>query len=156
MRKLPIVIFAALSATVAAQHHDPAHHGATLPLSAESRVPVNFPETLKEHTLANMRDHLLALQEIQTALSKQEYDHAADLAESRLGMTSLTQHGAHEVAKYMPRGMQDIGSTMHRGASRFAVTAKDVSVTGDLKPALAAFADVVGACVACHAGYRLK
>jgi hypothetical protein len=103
-----------------------------------------------------MRDHLLALQEIQEALAKQEYDRAADIAEHRLGMSSLALHGAHDVAKYMPKGMQEAGTGMHRNASRFAVAAKDAAATGDVKPALAALASTTAQCVACHAGYRVK
>lgn len=129
----------------------PGHAG-----GAERRQAVRFPKTLKEHTLTNMRDHLLALQEIQAALAKADYDRAADVAEQRLGMSSLRLHGAHEVARHMPQGMQDAGTAMHRSASRFAIAAKDAAATGDLKPPLEMLSQVMGACVACHAGYRLK
>lgn len=122
---------------------------------ADARQLVKFPEPLRSHTLANMRDHLLALGEIQEALSRSQFDQASDIAEQRLGMSSLKLHGAHEVAKFMPRGMQDAGTAMHRSASQFATVAKDASVTGDLKPALAEPAKVNQTCVACHAGYRL-
>jgi hypothetical protein len=122
----------------------------------DTRQVVHFPKALREHTLTNMRDHLLALQQIQAALSKQDYDLAGDIAEQRLGMTALSVHGAHEVAKYMPKGMQEAGSGMHRNASRFAIAAKDVSATGDVKPALEALSNVTAQCVACHAGYRLR
>ncbi|MFS8084796.1 MAG: hypothetical protein ACMG6H_04140 [Acidobacteriota bacterium] len=94
--------------------------------------------------------------QIQEALAKQEYDQAGNIAEQRLGMTSLTLHGADEVAKYMPKGMQEAGSGMHRNASRFAVAAKDAGATADVKPALEALSRVTAQCVACHAGYRVK
>lgn len=103
-----------------------------------------------------MRDHLLALQEIQLSLAQQEYDRAADIAEQRLGISSLALHGAHEVARYMPKGMQEAGTAMHRHASRFAVAARDAGATGDLKPVLESLSGVIGQCVACHAGYRVK
>jgi hypothetical protein len=122
---------------------------------ADARQLVKVPEPLRSHTLANMRDHLLALGEIQEALSRSQFDQASDIAEQRLGMSSLKLHGAHEVAKFMPEGMQDSGRAMHRSASQFATIAKDTSVTGDLRPALAALAKVNQTCVACHAGYRL-
>lgn len=148
-----------------AQQHDPAmhmqHHAQPAAPAAkaapkDARQAVHFPKALREHTLANMRDHLLALQEIQAALAQQEYDKAADIAEQRLGMSSLSLHGAHDVAKYMPKGMQDAGTAMHRNASRFAVAAKDAGATGDVRPALAALASTTAQCVACHAGYRVK
>lgn len=143
-----------------AQQHDHAMHQqhqaqAAAPIK-DARQAVKFPKALREHTLANMRDHLLALQEIQEALAKQEYDRAGDIAEQRLGMSSLALHGAHDVAKYMPKGMQDAGTAMHRNASRFAVAAKDAGATGDVRPALAALASTTAQCVACHAGYRVQ
>jgi cytochrome c556 len=102
-----------------------------------------------------MRDHLLALQEIDLALAKGDFDKAASVAESRLGMSSLERHGAAHLAPYMPKGMQDIGAQMHRAASRFAMEAQDASTSDDLKPALAALGAVMQQCVACHAAYRL-
>lgn len=166
-KALLIVAAASIAASpwlVFAQHehtHDVASHAQVTTASPDSlakdrRVEVEFPVGLREHTLANMRDHLLTLQEIQAALAAGKFDQASDIAESRLGMSSLAAHGAHEVAKYMPQGMQDVGSAMHRSASRLAVAAQDAGVANDVKPALAALAEVTANCVACHAAYRLK
>jgi hypothetical protein len=126
------------------------------PMADDGRVPVAFPDMMKSHTLANMRDHLLALAEIQDRLARGAFDEASDIAEQRLGMSSLALHGAHEVAAFMPQGMQDAGTAMHRSASRFALVARDASATGELKAALAALAAVSQTCVGCHAGYRLR
>ncbi len=122
----------------------------------DTREAVQFPATMREHTLANMRDHLLALQQVQEALAAEDFDKAADIAEQRLGMSSLTLHGAHDVAPFMPEGMKVIGTSMHRNASRFAVAAKDAGVTGNMKTPLAELSNVTAQCVACHAGYRMK
>ena len=123
---------------------------------ADHRELVHFPPELAAHTLSNMRDHLFALQEINEALGRGQPDKAAQIAEERLGMSSMKLHGAHEIAKYMPQGMQEAGGAMHRAASRFAIEAQNASVTGDLKPALAALGAVMNGCVSCHAGYRLR
>ena len=120
----------------------------------DPREFVQFPDALRQRTLANMRDHLLSLQQIQEALARGQEDTAARIAEQRLGMSSLSLHEAHEVAKYMPEGMQAAGTEMHRSASRFAIEAQNTGVTGDLKPALEALSKVTAAC--CHAGYRLQ
>ena len=124
-------------------------------LPPDTRELVHFPAPLRDHTLASMRDHLLTLQRIQEALAAGQYDAAAKLAEQRLGLSSFGLHEAHEVAKYMPKGMAEAGNAMHRAASRFAVTAQTAGATGDVKPALAALSQVTMACVSCHAGYRL-
>jgi cytochrome c556 len=110
---------------------------------------------MRLHTIASMRDHLQALQEIDVALAKSEFDAAARIAEQRLGMSSLELHGAAHIAPFMPQGMQDIGTRMHRAASRFAVEAQNAGVSGDVRPALAALGAVMQQCVACHAAYRL-
>ena len=148
-----IVLMAGIAS---AQHHGHLPRKGHDPATIDTRVLVHFPPALAAHTLANMRDHLLSLQEINEALAAGQYDKAAKISEERLGMTSLRLHGAHEVAKYMPQGMQDAGSAMHRAASRFAITAQDAGVTGHLKPVLGALSEVMSACVGCHAGYRLK
>ena len=51
---------------------------AAKPTPRDARQLVKFPAQMREHTLANMRDHLLALQEIQSALARSEYDRAAE------------------------------------------------------------------------------
>ena len=123
---------------------------------ADNRTLVQYPEMLRVHTLTNMRDHLLALGEIQEALAAGAFDRAGEIAEQRLGMTSLERHGAHEVAGHMPAEMRDMGTAMHRAASRFAVAANDAAVSGDVRPALAALARVTQSCVACHDNFRLQ
>lgn len=143
------------SAAIAQSHqHDMQGHQAAG--VADDRPLVKFPEPMRIHMLANMRDHLLALQEIQEALARQQYDRAGDIAEQRLGMSSLQLHGAHEVAGFMPQAMQAIGTGMHQAASRLAIAARDAAATGDAKPVLDAMARVTQQCVACHAGYRVQ
>ena len=121
----------------------------------DPRQTVDMPDMMKSHMRVNMRDHLLAVSEIQSALAAGQYDRAADIAEQRLGMTSLEAHGARHMAGMMPEGMQAVGTAMHHAASRFAIAAQEVSVSGDLPRALGALAEVTRQCVACHAGYRL-
>jgi hypothetical protein len=137
-----------------AQSHQ---HGAAKSATdrGDSRQLVSFPEPMRMHTLENMRDHLLALQEINFALAKSDFDGAARIAEQRLGMSSLERHGAAHVARYMPREMQAIGTQMHRSASRFALDAQSAGVSNDVRPALAALGAVMQQCVACHAAFRL-
>jgi hypothetical protein len=161
-KALLIVGAAAIAAApwlVSAQHqheHDPASHAKAAAPADDRRLQVEFPAELRDHTLANMRDHLRALQEIQAALATGKFDQAADVSERRLGMSSLIAHGAHDVAKFMPQGMQDMGTAMHRSASRFAIAAQDAAAANDVKPALGALAEVTATCVACHSAYRLK
>ena len=125
-------------------------------LPPDPRERVRFPAEMRHHTLANMRDHLMALQEIDEALGRADYQHASEVAEQRLGMSSMALHGAHEIAPFMPEGMQKIGTEMHHAASRFAIEAQNAAATGDTRPALTALSQVMRQCVACHTGYRVQ
>ncbi len=122
----------------------------------DARRKIDMPEMMREHMLGNMRDHLRALQEIQAALAKSDFDKAADIAEQRIGMSSLGTHGAAHMAPYMPPPMQDIGAQMHRAASRFSRTAQEAAVKADMAPVLDDFSTLLRQCVACHDSYRLR
>ena len=118
----------------------------------DARQLVKLPKMMQAHMLGSMRDHLQTIHEIQTALAKGESDRAADIAEARLGMSSLVAHNASHMAPYMPKAMQETGTEMHHAASRFALTAKE----GDLTRTLGDLAKVTQQCVACHAAYRIR
>jgi len=151
-----ILVGGSATCAVAQHQHDMSAHHMSAPGAPDARQLVEFPPALARETLANMRDHLQTLQEIQLDLGMGHTDLAAKIAESRLGLSSLELHGAAEVSKYMPQGMQDAGTAMHRAASRFAVIAQEAGATGDLGPVFAGLAEITAQCVACHAAYRLK
>jgi hypothetical protein len=152
-RSLLIAVMLASAAACASSVSDHQSHGAS---QSDGRLLVKFPDDMRVHTISNMRDHLLALQEINIALSRSEFDGAAKIAEQRLGMSSLGKHDAAHLAQFMPQAMQDVGTQMHRAASRFAIEAQSASVSNDVRPALAALGGVMQQCVACHATFRLQ
>jgi antitoxin component HigA of HigAB toxin-antitoxin module len=130
---------------------------AVLALSAhadDTRQLVTMPSPMVQHMLANMRDHLAAITEIQRALGAADYQRAADIAEKRIGMSSLEAHGAAHMAGFMPQPMQDIGTQMHKAASRFALVAQETGADGNLARAVSALSTVTEQCAACHAAYR--
>ena len=118
----------------------------------DPRERVRLPDKMQQHMLTNMRDHLAALNEILTSLRNGRLDEAADIAEQRLGMSSLQTHGANHMAEFMPPGMRRAGTSMHRAASRFALIAQE----GEVLAAYGALSEVTSACVACHSGYRIR
>jgi hypothetical protein len=143
-------------AALAQDHHPMEHEHAPPAVAEDARQLVEFPAPLFEHELANMRDHLRTLSQIQAALAQYDFDRAADLAEKRLGMSSFGLHGAHEVAPYMPKGMQEAGTAMHHAASRFAIATQKAAIDHDVAGALGALNEVTQSCLACHAAYRLR
>ena len=118
----------------------------------DARRLVELPAMMQQHMMSNMRDHLAAINEILISMSNGELDQAADVAESRLGMSSLESHGASHMAGFMPEGMRQAGTDMHRAASRFALKAQE----GAALPAYGALAEITSTCVACHSGYRIR
>ena len=120
--------------------------------SNDDRLLVELPDRMQQHMLSNMRDHLAAINEILVYLGQNKMDKAAETAEYRLGMSSLKSHGAGHMAKFMPEGMRQAGTSMHKAASRFALIAQE----GDALPAYNALSAITSACVACHSAYRIK
>jgi hypothetical protein len=127
------------------------------PTSADPnpRELVDLPPAMREHMLANMRDHLLAIETITRLLAEGRFGQAADTAEERLGMGAMQTHGGHHMAPYMPERMRAVGSAMHRAASRFAVAVRDAEVRDDLAAGFAGLSEVMQQCVACHSAYQV-
>jgi hypothetical protein len=113
---------------------------------------VELPEMMQQHMMSNMRDHLAAINEILMNMATGQLDQAAEIAESRLGMSSLESHGASHMSTFMPAGMRQAGTSMHRAASRFALKAQE----GEAVPSYSALSEITSACVACHSDYRIR
>ena len=118
----------------------------------DPRQFVNLPVKMQQHMMSNMRDHLKAINEILTSMTSGDFDRAADVAETRLGMSSLESHGASHMANFMPEGMRKAGTAMHSAASRLALKAQE----GEALPAYKALSEVISACISCHSGYRIR
>ena len=125
----------------------------------DPRQLVKLPEMMQEHMLGNMRDHLVTLNEIIGDVADAKFDEAAKLAEQRLGMSSLALHDAAHMAPFMPKPMQDIGTSMHRAASRLVIVLQDASISptvDSMRDVNRALHEITTACTACHAAYRIR
>jgi len=125
----------------------------------DTRQMVELPPMMQEHMLANMRDHLVALNEILGELADGNIDAAAKIAEARLGMSSLSLHGADHLGKFMPKEMGAIGTQMHRAASRFVIVAQDAEMNPGKDAQHKVYRALQGItenCNACHQGYRIR
>lgn len=153
-------------------HMQPMQH--TTAASSDTRQHVNFPPEMRQHTLANMRDHLEALSAILSDMSAGQYAKAAQVAEARLGMDSPSAAGCkaedasgksqvskpasmdHQMSRLMPEGMRTLGRAMHQAASDFAVESRKAGKSANPTQALAALAKVTQQCAACHASYKVQ
>jgi cytochrome c556 len=125
----------------------------------DSRELVDLPPMMQQHMLANMRDHLAALDAILAALAEGNIEAASSIAEERLGMSSLTLHGAAHLSQFMPQAMADIGTQMHRAASRFVIVAQDAELNPGReaqREVYRALQEITRNCNACHQSYRIR
>ncbi|MDJ0918437.1 MAG: hypothetical protein QNJ05_11775 [Woeseiaceae bacterium] len=122
----------------------------------DNRELVEMPAETQAMMRAEMRDHLMALSSIMGYLADNDLATAAEVAEERLGRSSMGKHKGTRrgmgPGKYMPKEMKKIGHGMHDAASRFAT----VAASGDLNGSYVALHDVVAACAACHTSFRIR
>ncbi len=153
-------------AAFAEDHHD--HMQMMSKMQKDTRIEVDVPDPMKTMMLSNMRSHQQAVADILLALGKGDGEAAAKIADTRLGMASPGSAACKPnattgelgdmpqmMARHMPAEMRALGMTMHEQATKFAQEAAKVKQGGDLRPALAELGQVVQACNACHAAYRL-
>ncbi len=169
---LPALLLA--SSIASAEESQNGQAAAARAVPAEREL-VNYPPEVKVHMLDNMRGHLQTLAQITGALSKGQYNEAAELADARLGMGSETAAGCrpgdmhnmlpmqaesshldHQMSLLMPEGMRKLGQAMHRSANEFATIARDAAKSGNPAAPLAALGRIEENCAACHAHYRLN
>ena len=126
---------------------------------ADERTLVEMPAPMQAHLLGNMRDHLHALDGVLSALADGDAAAAGKIAEARLGMSSLDDHGAAHMAPFMPEGMRAAGTELHHAASRFAQTVANADVEQTFEAQQSVFAalqNITASCNACHDGYRIR
>lgn len=128
-------------------------------LPVAHRVVVKFPPPLREQFLANMRDHLLAISQIQVALGEGQFSKAAEIAQTRLGIEAASSSACKPGMKhmspftqFMPEEMLEAGRKMHNAADQFARNMQ----AADSRAAWSALSNVTQACVGCHASYQVE
>jgi hypothetical protein len=144
-------------------------------IKIDQRQLVEYPKDAREEFLENMRDHLVALADIVTALATRNYIEAANIASSRLGMESRGADGCRpmkshssmdmmrmhsqpdSMALMMPGDMKKLGQRMHRFADEFAEAARNnTDLQHDDVAVLAALGKLVQACSDCHSKFRIR
>ncbi len=121
---------------------------------SDDRQLVAMPDEVRQLMRKDMLDHLSAINEIMTLLAEDNLDAAADVAETRMGKSSMGKHRATGTGpgRFMPVEMRNIGWGMHESASKLSREARD----GNLRGAYSALQKVTASCVACHYSYRTR
>jgi hypothetical protein len=120
----------------------------------DHRQLVAMPDEASQLMRKDMLDHLSALNEIIALLVENNLDAAADVAETRMGKSSMGKHRATGMGpgRFMPLEMRNIGWGMHESATELSQAARE----GNLKGAYSALQKVTSSCVACHYSYRTR
>lgn len=115
---------------------------------------VAMPAQARELMRKEMLNHMSALNEVIGYLASNQLDAAANLAESRMGKSSMGKHRGTGMGpgRFMPLEMRNIGWGMHEAATELSNHAKQ----GDVKGAYAALQKITSSCVACHYSYRTR
>ena len=149
------VLFAGLLVAIAGWSLSPGPATA----SEDGRELVKLPPMMQEHMLANMRDHLAALNDLLAELAEGNIEKATAIAEGRLGMSSLSLHGAEQLSKFMPQAMAMLGTRMHHAASRFVIVARDAELDPGRESQHKVYKapqEITDNCNACHQTYRIR
>lgn len=120
----------------------------------DARQLVEMPQQVRKVMREDMLQHLAALNELIARLSTNNLDAAAQIAENRLGKSSMGKHRGTGMGpgRFMPPEMRKLGWGMHQAASELA----EVARKGDFQGSLAALQKVSGACVSCHYSFRTR
>lgn len=114
----------------------------------DDRVSLGLSPEMKQHQLANMRSHVAAIQSIVGHLARSEFDEAAEVAHSKLGLTDEMKKMCNTMSSN--EKFTTLGLAFHRSGDELG----DALKTKDLNKSLRALHDTMGYCVQCHATFR--
>ena len=106
-------------------------------------------------------NHLATLNEIIGDIANDKFDAAAKIAERRLGMSSLSLHGAAHLAPYLSAeadaGHRERACTTRQAGWSIVLQDASIAPTVDaMRDVNRALHEVTSACEACHAAYRVR
>jgi hypothetical protein len=125
-------------------------------LAQDPRQLATLPPASVESLREEMRDNLVALNEILSLVVAGKVKEAGVVAEQKLGLSARGRHRDKPMdarpGRHMPAAMHDLGMKGHEAASAFAA----VAATGDREKALAALPGLNASCVSCHLAFRVR
>jgi hypothetical protein len=114
----------------------------------DSRRPLPLPPMMANHQKQNMRDHLVAVQEIIAATATADFA-AAERAASRIGYSEQMGQMCTHMGAAAP-GFTDQALAFHRTADTIAAAARQHDRDGVLR----ALSSTLQTCTACHATWK--
>jgi hypothetical protein len=117
-------------------------------LMMDERIPLNLVPHMKLQQLQNMRSHVAAVQAIVGHLANDEFDLAAEVAHSKLGLTEQMKMMCEHISDN--QDFSKLAMAFHRSGDDLGDTLK----TKDMKKSLQALQTTMNYCVQCHATFR--
>ena len=136
-----------LSAAFAADEkmqHEHHHHVMSM---MDTRIPLGLSAQMKQHQLANMREHLQAINSIVGSISENKFEDASRTAHAKLGLTPEMQRMC---SMFGNEQFMELGIAFHKSGDELG----DALKTGDANASLRALNKTMQYCVTCHAAYR--
>ena len=114
----------------------------------DNRISLGLSPEMKQHQLENMRSHMAAVQSIVGHLANHEFDQAAQVAHSKLGLTEEMKKMCSTMSGNENFGK--LGMAFHQSGDQLG----DVLQGKDMKKSLQALQATLGYCVQCHSTFR--
>ena len=113
----------------------------------DDRISLGLSPAMKQHQLANMRNHVEAVQSIIGLLAEGAFDKASHIAYSKLGLTEEMKKMCNN---FENENFKNLGLAFHKSGDALGDTLK----TKDFTKSLGALHTTMTYCVQCHATFR--
>ena len=117
----------------------------------DNRLVLLLDEQARAIILEQMHFYMQGVAAILTALAKGDMKTVAREARARGQM--MPKRVPAEVRQQLPKGLTDIGMTVHMGFDQLAA---DAGGFGDTEQSLRQISDILRRCSACHATYQIR
>lgn len=114
----------------------------------DDRTPVPLLPMMAQHQKQNMRDHLVAVQEITSAVARNDFE-AVGTAVKRIGYSEQMGRMCEHMGSAAP-GFTELALEFHHRADAIAAAAK----TQDSAAVSSALAETLTVCTTCHARFK--
>lgn len=119
--------------------------------AADVRTIIQLSSQHRALVLTEMRQFLSGLQQITSALSRDDMEAVVQAANS-MG-SSMSHHMPSDLKQALPLEFRKLGHSVH---SDFDQIALDAESLGDNKHTLSQLSDTISKCVSCHGTYQIQ
>lgn len=113
----------------------------------DTRTSLGLSPQMKQHQLANMREHVAAIRSIVGLMAESRFEEAAGIAHAKLGLTPEMQKMC---AMFGNDAFKSLGLAFHKSGDDLG----DALQTRDVNASLRALHKTMDYCVTCHATFR--